>query len=764
MIKLDRELSKFTTALCSKSMLFALLCVPAYAQDAPQDTVGNSNEIIVTAQKREERLKDVPVPITAVSGDALLAQNQTRAQDFFSSVPAVNLQFQNGRAQLAIRGITTGPVTGNPTIGYTIDDVPYGSSTGQGGLFGSAPDLDPSELARIEVLRGPQGTLYGASSIGGLLKYVTVDPSTDKLSGTVGGGVSLVKDGGGTLGYNLRGSINAPVSETFAVRASAFHRSEPGYIDNIRTGKKDVNSSEVTGGRLSALWKPSDSFSLKLGAMYQVRNIYGSSNADITTGSRSKQTDIAGSGRSRAVNQMYNAVVNADLGTVKLTSISAFSRSTNYDFVDFTNTGLTFFVFPPVFFPVTEFGDNFYQTYDVDKYSQELRFSGGIGESIDWIVGGFYTHESAKYTVDANATNPNTGEIYGTPIQWRDSLKFDEWAAFGNATVRLSDQFDVQFGGRYSENKQKFKHRERNIFPVFDDDGNPIFGQSQIIVAATNPRANGQSFTYQVSPRFKPSPDHMIYGRMASGYRPGGTNANCDSPLSAVPVPCQFKPDKIVNYELGAKGDLLGRTLSYDISAFLIDWKDIQISQLIGENGFTYNGNAGKARSKGVELSLEARPVEGLSVKAWGAYIDAKLAEDIASNALFGLKGDALPYTSKWSGRFSLDYVTPVTDSMTASFGAALTYVGQRRGEFVNKAPDGTAPDAPFRQVYPDYVTLDINAGLDINDFNVQLFVQNVTNKRGVIGGGFNNQSTFNPNWFNFTQPRTVGLNVGYKF
>ncbi len=115
----------------------------------------------------------------------------------------------------------------------------------------------------------------------------------------------------------------------------------------------------------------------------------------------------------------------------------------------------------------------------------------------------------------------------------------------------------------------------------------------------------------------------MIYGRVASGYRPGGTNANCDSPLSEVPVPCQFKPDKIVNYELGAKGDLLGRALSYDISAFLIDWKDIQITQVIGENGLTYTGNAGKARSKGFELSLP-RPVEGLSVKAWGVPISTR--------------------------------------------------------------------------------------------------------------------------------------------
>ncbi len=132
--------------------------------------------------------------------------------------------------------------------------------------------------------------------------------------------------------------------------------------------------------------------------------------------------------------------------------------------------------------------------------------SGGIGENIDWIFGGFYTHENAKYTVDANASNPNTGEIYGNVISWRDLLKLDEWAVFGNATVRLSDQFDVQFGGRYSENTQKFQHNERSNFPVFDDEGNPVLGQSQLVTAETNPRASGHSFTYQVSLRFKPSP------------------------------------------------------------------------------------------------------------------------------------------------------------------------------------------------------------------------------------------------------------------
>lgn len=732
-----------------------LACAPAAsAQEAPTDTAardgGDSNEIIVTAQKREERLKDVPVPITAVSGDALLAQNQTKAQDFFSSVPGVNLQFQNNRAQLAIRGITTSPVTGNPVVGFTIDDVPYGSSTGQGGLFGAAPDLDPSELARIEVLRGPQGTLYGASSIGGLVKYVTVDPDTENFGGLVGGGINMIEGGGQTLGYNARGMINAPLGETFAVRVSAVKREDPGYIDNVRSGIADVNSSEVFGARVSALWKPSAAFSLKLSALYQVRDIYGSSNVDVSLGSREQQTDQIGAGRSRSENQIYSAVATADLGGVELTSVSGFSRSANYDLVDFTTTGLTSFVFPMAFPGIDEFGHVLRQGYDVDKFSQELRLAGSAGDMIDWIVGGFYTHEDANYTIDTNATNPATGEVYGVPVKWRDALDYDEWATFASATVRLSDRFDVQFGGRYSENRQSMRHREFNLFgPGTEADRVPF---------ATDPRAKGHAFTYQITPRFKPSPDHMIYGRIATGYRPGGPNANCNTE-SDPPVPCQFRPDKTVNYELGGKGDLFDRMLSYDVSLFHIDWKNIQITQIVGANGFTFNTNAGKARSRGLEIALETRPADGLTIKMWGAYVDATLRDSFQSDAVFAAEGDRLPFSSKYSGRLSVDYETAVSDDVTASIGGAVTYVGNRKGEFV------FAEDvADLRQTYPGYAQIDLRAGLEFNDWTLNLFVQNVTDKRGIIGGGFFNQTSFNDDWFNYTQPRTVGMNVAYSF
>lgn len=732
----------------SGAALLALIPATAWAQSLPAEEEATiSNEIIVTAQKREERLKDVPVPVSAVGAADLIAQNQTKAQEFFASVPGVNLQFQNSRAQLSIRGISTGPVSGNPVVGFTIDDVPFGSSTGQGGLFGAAPDLDPSDLARVEVLRGPQGTLYGAASIGGLVKYVTADPDFRGISGSIGGGITSVHEGD-TLGYSLRGAVNLPVSETFAVRVSGFVRDEPGYIDNVRTGEKDVNSSNVAGGRISALWKPSDSFSLKLNALYQVRDIDGSSNVDATTGSFYQQTDQIGSGRSRSDTQMYSALVNADLGEVSLTSVTAYSRAKNYDFLDFTASPLVGFLFPTVFPGVDPIGDIFRQEYNVKKWSHETRFAGSLGDSIDWIVGGFFTDEDANYDLDNYAIDPATGTSLGTVIKWRDTIKYKEYAGFGNLTFKLSDKFDVQFGGRYSHNDQKMSHNES--FQGVPFPGAPFD-------ATNNPTASGSAFTYQVSPRFKPTPDHMIYGRLATGYRPGGTNAVCGPLALPSVVPCQFKPDKTVNYELGAKGDFLDGALSYDVSLFNIDWKDIQIVQVL--DVFTYNGNAGKARSRGFEVSLEARPTDGLTLSAWYAYIDATLREEFVDANFFAEKGDRLPYSSAHSARIGLDYEVPIGGDATASFGTSATYVGERKGEFV---PFEAA--APLRATYPGYVQWDINAGVEFGNFTVSAFLQNVTNKHGVIGGGFWNQTSYNADWFNYAQPRTIGANVEIKF
>ncbi|MEJ2458885.1 MAG: TonB-dependent receptor [Novosphingobium sp.] len=696
-ITTNRVINIFSEFSFSGSVLAALVwastAVQAQAQNKPADESA-ANEIVVTAQKRQERLMDVPVPVTALSGSDLAAQNQTKAQEFYASIPGVNLQFQNNRAQLAIRGITTSPVTGNPVVGFTIDDVPYGSSTGQGGLFGAAPDLDPSDLARIEVLRGPQGTLYGASSMGGLVKYVTIDPDLSGFGGSIGGGVLMIHHGGQTLGHNVHGAVNVPLGETVAVRASAFTRWDPGYIDNVRTGKDGVNASRVSGGHLSMLWKPAASFSLKLEGLYQMRDIDGSANVDSQLGSPYLQTDQIGTGRSRSVNQMYSALIKVDLSGVDLTSLTAFSRNTNYDYLDFTASPLTDFLFPAVYLGVTDFGNVLLQGYDVDKVSHETRLSGRLGSNVDWILGGFYTHEKAKYKIDSHATNPADGSVYGDAIVWRDDLTYDEYAAFGNVTVKLSQQFDVQFGARYSKNNQNMTHREWDQY-----DPLPAAPYHSV----TNPKASGNSFTFQVVPRFRPSPD---------------------------------------------------------LSLFYIDWSHIQITQVSSLGTFTYNSNAGMARSQGFEVSFEARPIEGLSLNAWWSYVDATLRESFASDAVYAAKGDRLPYSSKNSARFSFRYEAPVAhNAVTASFGASATYVGERKGEFVPTAQEG-----PLRQSYPGYVQFDANAGMAFGDWKLEIFVQNLTNRHGVIGGGYYNQTSFNQHWFNYAQPRTIGLNVNYKF
>src|SRR6185437_3304634 len=185
---------------------------------------------------------------------------------------------EHGVPQLAIRGITTGGFT-TPTVGVVVDDVPFG---GAGINYGfEAPDLDPSDIARVEVLRGPQGTLYGDSSMGGLIKYVTVAPSTERLSGQMQAGLEGVRNGD-QVSYNVRGSINLPLSDTAALRASGFERVDPGYIDNIVSDQRGVNRGTAYGGRVSLLWEPSADLSLRLNSLYQRARVDGS--PDITVG------------------------------------------------------------------------------------------------------------------------------------------------------------------------------------------------------------------------------------------------------------------------------------------------------------------------------------------------------------------------------------------------------------------------------------------------------------------------------------------------
>jgi len=715
---------------------------------ARSETAG-INEIIVTAQKKNERLLDVPVPVTVVDTEALANSGAGRIQDYFATVPGLSLlsvASGGGTQYITLRGLST-TSSGGPTVATVIDDVPFGLSTGLNlGQF-SYPDIDPSDLARIEVLKGPQGTLYGADSLGGLIKVVTRDPSTEALSGRVQVLSQDIPEGG--LGYAVRGSVNIPISDTFAVRASAFARRDPGFIENITTGEDNVNSANAYGARLGALWHASDGISLKLGAMLQ--NTQGFGTAQINTSgllqptlADLQQTGLPGTGRYNTQMQLYTAKLTANFGGLNFVSVSGYGINKWSNLLDFS-ADAPIFVTP--FFPGVD-AASYPQTSKTEKFSQEFRLSASVGPWIDWLAGAFYTHEDAPLYQNINANDAATGAYLGTAYAFSDPLTYYEYAIFGDLTVHITDRFDVQVGGREAWNHQIFN--------------STTAGAAQMpALAGPTLRADGTAFTYLVTPEFKISPDRMVYARIATGYRVGGPNFA----FGQLGVPQSYKPDTTTNYDLGFKASFLNHLLTLDASAYYIDWKDIQLG--VSPTGSDtcscyYQVNGARAKSEGLELSLEAHPAQGTTARATGSFNNAALTRDLPPDAVaagaYGLAGARLPYSVRTSASLGIDQDIVHFADATGFVGADIAYVSARESEFASSA-------ASPRQQFPGYTTVNLHSGVHYEQWLFNLFANNIGDRRGIIGGG-PSFSINNPPGYSATviQPRTIGISVSRDF
>ncbi len=680
-------------------------------------------EIVVTAQKREERLQDVPVPVTVVSGETLIDRHQIRFQEYFSNFPNLNFGSGNrGDSFPAIRGLTTGTYT-NPTVGTVLDDIPYGASIGSV----PAPDIDPSDLDRIEVLRGPQGTLYGASSLGGLIKYVTADPSMKSRSGRVEVGTVSVHNGS-ELGYTARASVNVPLSDTFAIRASGFTRTDPGYIDNPNRRIDGVNEGHASGGHLAALWKPSDDFSLKLSALLQRSDADGNSYVFVNPGYADLQQSYLpnATGYDRR-DETFGATIRAKLGSVDLVSISSYS---NYDHV--ADADLSVFFGPTVQRIFGVGGSYFDDTLTVSKYAEEIRVSSSIGSRIDWLIGGFYTRESLGHFTNYWAVdNASLARFYFGSLD--SPLKYREYAGFADVTFHLTDRLQVQVGGR-----QSYIDQPKSVQRYTGQYAAANFGADPFVRFV--PAADASPVTYLLTPQFKFSDDMMGYLRFASGFQPGGINIG-------VGVPPTYDPNTTQNYEIGLKGTVLERTLSFDVSLYRIDWNDLPTVAFNPSTGATFRVNGGEARSQGMEVSVEARPLSGLTVAGWIAWGNATLTKAVSP----GRTGDRLPYSSRFSSNFSIDQRFPITTAVSGFAGVVWSYMGDRQGNL-----------AAQREFFPAYSKVDLRLGVDYESWTVNAFVNNVADKRGAIGGGLD--AAFSPFPLLYIQPRTIGLSLARTF
>jgi iron complex outermembrane receptor protein len=719
--------------------------------DGTPDSAATLQEVIVTSQKRPERLQDVAAPVTVLDPVRLAENSLDRIQDYYAQVPGLNFfggGYNGGTQMLAIRGISTGAFVGNPTVGMVIDDVPFGSSQALG--FGAVlnPDIDPSDLARIEVLKGPQGTLYGADSLGGLIKIVTQDPNTTAVSGQAQALGDYVDHG--AFGYAIRAAVNLPLSDVLAIRASGFSRRDAGFIHNVTTDEHAVNQADTYGGRIAALWRPSDVLSVKLSALLQDGNGDGSawvnSNALLqpTLGDL-RQSGLSIQGQYKTQIRLYTATLTAKLGSLDLTSVSGFGVNELFNNTDYSQG--FFGAAAQQYFPPAS-GATGPEWFETKKFSQELRLSSPSGQRLEWLTGLFYTHESTipnQYTL---AVKPPSVEPVGQLINWYFPSTLDEYALFADLTAHFTDRFDIQLGGRSAAYRQTFNETDTGpLVPSFD-------GVSSSPYVQPAEYANGNSFTYLATPRFKLSPDIMLYARIASGYRIGGPNEEAE----LLKLPATYKPDTTVDYEVGIKADLLGHSLTVDMSAYYINWKDIQIELVNPQTYGVYFVNGGGAKSQGLEFALTAHPTTALKVSVVGAFNDAELTETLPANAAaYGLSGASLPFSSRFSGSLSADQNIGHIGTATGIAGASVSYVGAREGPF---QPSSTIP----RFQFPGYATLNLHTGVKSGPWAMNLFANNVTDRRGLIGGSTTSAIGSSGYYAVVIQPLTIGLSVVRHF
>jgi outer membrane receptor protein involved in Fe transport len=696
-------------------------------------TDGAGEEIIVTAQKREQRLIDTPQAITVVTAADLTRQGATQFRDFAGTIPGLSFTTTGaGYTQVALRGVTLGSEV-NSTVGIYVDEVPYGSSTALAQGAQIALDVGLFDLDRIEVLRGPQGTLYGASSMGGLIKYVPKRPDASAFFADVQAGLSATHHGG--LNYNGAVALNLPIAtDQAAVRATGFYSRDGGFIDNLRTGRDDVDRSRVYGGRLDILLNPTPDLTLRLGGFLQNIDRDDAATADYDMSGR----PIDGSLEQRrtvaeAFNQEFRLVSGTaiyDFGPVTLTSISSYQTMKTRLVFDFTGSGIADYVaslgraFSAIALP---------QELRIKKFTQEVRLASDGRGPVEWLLGGFYTHERSANFQTLDIRDPSGLPMVNDIFELSAPSRYKEVALFGDLTWHLTPKLEVTGGLRYARNHQAYTQ----------------FGSGAFVSNQPTTRSRESVFTYLANARYAFTPNASAYLRYATGYRPGGPNFSANDPDTGQPLFAPFKSDKLKSYEIGFKGETVDRKFGIDMAAYYIDWSDLQIG--IFRGGLSGIGNATRtgATVRGAELSVSARPVRGFTASGAFAYQDAHLSDDDPD--LGAVKGERLPTVPRFTASLNADYVL-LDQPLRPSFGAGLRYVSDR--------PLTLQSQGNYR--LPDYVTIDLRAGFRLAPVDVHFFVRNLLDRRGQL----NAQLFRSPGAVQVavTQPRTIGISATTSF
>lgn len=724
-------------------------------------------EVIVTAQKRVQSSQDVPVGLTALTAARLQQMGADDLEDFAAAVPGLNFSSlgAGGRVRLSVRGVN--PNTGAPTVGFYIDETPIPTNVGFVGLINIDPKLP--DVDRIEVLKGPQGTLYGAGSMGGTVKIVTHAPDSKTFSGEADASVSQTAHGG--TNDSLEGVLNAPlVEDQLAMRLTAYSRSNSGFINRIYQDQsvefvhnqsigvvQHTADEQVIGGRAVLAYQPVSSLRLSLSIYGEKTNMDGYPAID--GGPTNPNHDLIFQQPLNVAEpyhsdfELYSANLDWDIAhNINLTSVtSEFTR--RFDLTEDGTEQLGEFVFQPLDGPVLPAPIE--ELTFVRAFTQEVR-AATIEPVAGWrlLFGGFFQRvigdRGSNWVVPgSNAAYaplglPVPGDNFYTAHNWTVT---EEKAAFTQISFDLSPSLNVTFGTRWSE----LEGTEHGNY-----DGVFAGGPTQDMSAYSASKLNSMgAFAWHVNQ------DTMLYARAAQGLRPGEGQTllpvTCRSDLIADGFdpdhpPKQTNPDSVWNYEFGVKSDLLEHRLRADATVFWIDWKDIQQSLLLLDCGFNLFVNAGKARSRGAELELTFLPTEHWELTANGSFTDARLL-----NSLSGIgvtSGDRVQEVPRIQLDTSATYRFRISERFTGYLRAEEQYVGDSWVSFDEMDP---------LMHRPGYSLAGLRLGLIDTDQRWQyvLFGDNLLDERADLAHP--DSLSFNigdrPR-ISIARPRTIGLKV----
>jgi iron complex outermembrane recepter protein len=744
----------------------------ALAQD--RQTTPALEEIIVTAAKTGEiSAQSVPFTIQAIGEDAIARGQMQGFDDYSRLVPGLAaLNKGPDQTQIMIRGISAGRVShaepqNQSTSGLYIDETPVADNAFN-------PDLDLFDVNRIEILKGPQGTLYGAGAMSGAIRVITNEVNLESISGAASLTGTTIDHGG--AGYNVHGMINTPViPDALGVRGSAYYDHEGGFITNTLNGKGGYNSYSTSGGRIKGLWRVNDKLNVRASVLYQKLEADG--RPQMFQPGDPAVTAFAAPGEKFNVTNDYqtvkftpdpfndqfvlaNLLADYDLGAVKLVSSTSYLNRRFDNLLD--DTYRTRLHFGPTQLDGAPLIPTFANDSNVNDIAQEVRLTQKLESGLSWVAGLYYEHHDIHFV----QTSPTTGLdalaiSFGLPpasgfgaqpnsiFDGNETDRQQQVAAFGEMTVPLNSKWDFVAGLREFHYKQDAALRYAGIA----NDG-ITEKQSTISESGNTPKAQ---LTY------RPIQDATVYLQAAKGFRLGGITepiplagvfgTDCGKDLAAVgltSIPDAFKSDSIWSYELGAKTRWLDRRLIVNAAVFDIEWKDIQTNVFL-PCAFITVINAGKARSRGAEIEVSWAATQGLTLSAAAGYTDATLVDKTLQ--FTAQVGDRLPNVPRVTADATAEYRRPFGTADRALLArASVSYLGDSFTEFQSLS---TA------KLMPSSTSVDASLGLAVANWEASLFAKNLTNRLIVTGVDTDRNV---PTTYSVAPPRTIGLELRCKF